>query len=229
MFFGLAILAVIAPALPKNIDPFFWEGHLAAGQSIEISNVYGSIRAEPATGDRAYVSTIQPGARIEVVQNQRGIQFRVVRPGKSGSDLRSDFTVHVPKGVAFVGRTVNGSVEAAALKGDAAGYTVNGDVRISTTGESRAKTVNGSIQAKVGHVHSNSLEFSAVNGGVTLEVPCREHAHVHASTGHGNIQSDFPLALERRGASTEGRSRMGHGGPELRLITINGSIRVRRI
>jgi len=218
-------MAVIAPVI-KAPDGFFWEGRLAVGQSIEISNLYGSIHAEPAQGDCAWV-TAEPGAQVAVVRTAQGITIRAIEPTLAGSAHPSDFTVYVPKGVHFVGRTVNGSVEAKSLQGDAAGYTVNGDVRISSSGESRARTVNGSIQAQLGAARTGPLEFSSVNGGITLEVPRGLDATLRASTGYGSILSDCPLARGSHDGGQDASGDLGHGGPELRLTTINGSIRLR--
>ena len=55
--------------------------------------------------------------------------------------------MRVPAGVRFVGRTVNGGIEADELPADAEAYTVNGSVAVDAGGEARAETVNGSIRA----------------------------------------------------------------------------------
>jgi len=143
------------------------------------------------------------------------------------NDVSVDFIVHVPKGVKFLGRTVNGLVEAKSLDADAEAHTVNGDVRLSTTGAAQGETVNGSIVASVGKVTS-PLKFSTVNGGITLEVPAGASAKVHADTLNGTIRADFPLtgAGEIIGKHVEGV--IGRGGPELRIAAVNGSISLRR-
>ena len=48
----------------------------------------------------------------------------------------------------FVGRTVNGGIEATGLKADAEATTVNGGVELDSTGTARALTVNGASRAR---------------------------------------------------------------------------------
>src|SRR5262249_19618645 len=61
------------------------------------------------------------------------------RPGSAGhmnvndNDVRVDFTVKVPAGVKFFGKTVNGNIDAMGLRGDAAVDTVNGRISLETT------------------------------------------------------------------------------------------------
>ena len=228
MFPGAAVLAFVLPAVIGDLGGFHWEGRLAAGQSIEICNVHGSIRAEASRDGVADVGSHQWGARVMVTENAGGVRFQVVQTGDEPAS-GTDFVVHVPKGVRFVGRTVNGSVKAEALQGDAAGYTVNGDVRISATGESRAMTVNGSIEAEMRDVHSQTLELSTVNGGIVMAVPGGVNATFRAHTARGRIDADFPVKIEGHGGERQAIGQWGQGGAEFHLETVNGNIRVRRL
>ena len=112
--------------------------------------------------------------------------------GDSGPGARVDFVVRVPEGVRFLGSTVNGGVEADALKSDVQAYTVNGQVRVSTTGTVQAKTVNGSITASLlKPFWSKPPELSTVNGGIRLVLPPSANAALQAATKNGKIVTDF--------------------------------------
>jgi DUF4097 and DUF4098 domain-containing protein YvlB len=144
------------------------------------------------------------------------------------NDVTVDFTVKVPAGVRFVARTVNGSVTARSLQGDVDGRTVNGRVEIGTTGLASAKTVNGAIDVSLGTpVWTEPLEFSTVNGSITLKVPPGIDAQVRAEMMNGSFSSDLPLVVQ---TSRNGGRRItgviGNGGRELSLHTLNGSIRL---
>ncbi len=229
MFLTFVVMTGMAASIIPDSHPFHWGGHVSAGQSIEIRNTLGSIRAEPAQGDQAEVVTEQSDLKITVTQDEHGLTFRAVHPNDAERDERVDFTVRVPKGVRFIGRTVNGSVEANSLKGDASGYTVNGNVRIRTTGSSEAETVNGSILASIGKTRSGrSLKFSAVNGGITLEMPNCLSARLFAQTLHGAVVANFPVATRSHAAGQSVSGIVGKGGPEVKLVTVNGTIRLRR-
>ena len=147
------------------------------------------------------------------------------------NDVRVDFTVKVPAGVRFFGKTVNGNIDGVALRSDAAVETVNGRIGLETTDTGSAITVNGSIDASVGaSTWTDSLEFRTVNGSIHLRLPRNVNANVHAGTLNGGFQSDFPLMVKSFG----GRNRhidgtIGNGGRDLDLHTVNGRIQLQSV
>jgi DUF4097 and DUF4098 domain-containing protein YvlB len=145
------------------------------------------------------------------------------------NDVQVEFAVRVPAGVRFIGRTVNGDVEADSLAADAEVHSVNGKVRVSTTGAAQAHTVNGSIRASMGaSAWSRPLEFHTVNGSITVDLPAAASARVEASTVNGHISTDFPLTIRGGFSGRHITGTIGGGGPELSLETVNGSIELRK-
>lgn len=233
---------------------FNWRGRIGPGQTIEIKGINGMVRAERASGGEVEVSAVKSGrrsdpasVRIQAVDHPGGVTICAVypsedfgranecRPGSGGhmsvhnNDVRVEFAVRVPAGVNFVGRTVNGEVEAASLSGDVEAYTVNGRVRISTTGLARANTVNGSITASVGKGNwTRPVAFHTVNGSIRVALPAAAGAQLQAATVNGHISTDFPLAIRGRFSGKHISGTLGSGGPELSLKTVNGSIDIRR-
>jgi hypothetical protein len=248
---GLAWL-IAAPALAQS--DFEWTGQLAPGQSIEIIGVNGSIHAAAARGGNVAVTAVKTArrsnpaeVRFETVPHAGGVTICAIypsppgdaanqcRPGGRGrnntrdNDTRVDFTVQVPAGVGLLARTVNGSIEAEGLQGDADGTTVNGSVDISTTGSARATTVNGSINASMDRaVWPNGAKFTTVNGGVTVRLPAALNADVRLSTVTGGIQSDFPLNIATDPGPKHAEGVLGGGGQKLDVTTVNGSISLLR-
>src|SRR5262249_35148041 len=110
--------------------------------------------------------------------------------------------------------------------GDAEAYTVNGSVKLSTTGLAVASTVNGSVNVTMGRADwPNGASFKTVNGEIKLSLPSVVDANLHAETLNGTIRSDFPITTtqvsRRRLDGT-----IGNGGRDLKLSTVNGSIRL---
>ena len=142
------------------------------------------------------------------------------RPGDEGrmnvnnNDVQVDFTVRVPAGVGFVGRSVNGTIVATSLRSDVEAYTVNGRIGVSTSGVALAESVNGSIEATLGAAKWNEpLDYRTVNGSITLSLPSNVNAEVRAQTMNGGITSDFPITIQssrRRGRRITGS--IGSGG-----------------
>jgi putative adhesin len=233
---------------------FHWKGKVAPDKAIEIKGVNGDVRAVAGSGGGDVEVTAVKHARrsdpddvkIEVVEHGDGVTICAVYPsdgrrhnsceaGDGGhmnvrdNDVTVDFTVRVPAGVRFVGNTVNGEVAAASLSSDVEANTVNGSIRISTSGSARAQTVNGSIVASIGRATwTDALDFRTVNGGITLDLPAGLSTEVRARTVNGDIVTDFPLMVTGRVGPRSLNGTIGSGGRRLALETVNGSIRLRK-
>jgi len=235
-------------------EEFRWSGRIAQGSAIEIKGINGDLTTEAATGDQVEVIAKKKarrsnpdGVAIKVVEHAGGVTICAVypnadpdnpnscEPGKGGhmnvrnNDVQVDFSVRVPAGVGFIGRTVNGGISATSLSGNVMSSTVNGSVKISTSGYAQAKTVNGEISVKIGDANwPDSLEFTTVNGEISLDLPATVNTEIKADTFNGEISSDFPLSLPNRTSRKHLSGRIGNGGRELILKTLNGGINLRR-
>jgi DUF4097 and DUF4098 domain-containing protein YvlB len=249
---ALAVTAA-ALALPVSAEDFSWHGRIASGGTIEIKGVNGSIDATAGTGPEVEVTAVKKARRsdpdeveIKVVEHSGGVTICAVypsrgsrsnecQPGEGGhmntrdNDVNVEFEVKVPAGVRFVGRTVNGGIEATGLPGDAEAYTVNGGVRLEAAGVARGETVNGGIRASLGRADwTGELKLSTVNGGIRLELPEGTNASVKAETVNGSITTDFPLTVQGRVNRRHLNGQIGSGGRELELETVNGSIDIKK-
>ncbi len=249
---GMATTIGIPSAFAQ--ERFEWEGTIAAGKAIEIKGINGKVEASSASGNQVQVVANKSSRRsdvdsvqIETIEHDDGVTICAVypsrnsdrandcRPGTDGrmnthdNDVEVDFTVRVPAGVRFIGRNVNGGVEANSIDGDVEAYTVNGQVEVSATGLVQAKTVNGSIDVSMGRSDwQDDLTFETVNGRITVELPDNTNADVRAETLNGGISSDFPMTVSGRFGSRRLNGTIGNGGRDLRLKTVNGAIRLRR-
>jgi len=249
-WYGMGVPAGHVRHAERQGEPWSWTGRLAAGKTLEIRGISGSISAEPATGDEISVTARKHGhdddpaeVRIEVVQSDAGTTICAVYPGRGNTceaggghmnthdnDVEVDFEVRVPRGVRFDGSNVNGDVDATNLAGPVELNTVNGGVRLETSnGDARAETVNGSITATLRSLGTGPLHFETVNGGITLTLPGDLSADLEAKTVNGSIQSDFAITVQGRMNPREVSGRIGQGGRTLELETVNGSIRLRRL
>jgi hypothetical protein len=233
---------------------FEWSGQIAQGDQIEIKGVFGGITAASTSGSDVLVTARKTGlwndvseVDIDVVVHAGGVTICAVYPDVAGQRpnrcgvgddghvsvrdsawgaVRVEFTVLVPEGVTFVGRTVNGDVEALDMLSDAFLTTVSGDALVSTTGIASAITVSGSISASIGGTDwGRNLEFLTVAGDISVTVPSETNADVEASVQSGSITSDFPLTQDSSG---DKRGTIGSGGWMLLLATVDGDILLER-
>lgn len=245
------LLAVVAA--PLAAQDFSWRGRVAQGDAIEIRGVNGDVRAEFTSGDEVVVTAVKRARRsdpddveIEVVEHAGGFTICAVYPsdgrrpnecrrggGRNSmrdNDVSVHFTVQVPAGVVFEGHTVNGDVDVRDLQSDVVVGTVNGSIDLETSGVAEASTVNGSIDARMGRADwTGGLEFSTVNGGITLAVPEGFGAELDVRTVNGHIETDFPVTMTGRFNRRRFQGTIGGGGRDLELSTVNGSIRILRL
>jgi hypothetical protein len=145
------------------------------------------------------------------------------------NDVSVDFTVHLPKGVNVGAATVNGDIGVAGATGRVESATVNGSVDANTLGGPvDAKTVNGDVRVQMGSVTgAPRLDYSTVNGSVTVYLPATLGADVELTTVNGDLESDFPLTMSGQLDPHRMHGTIGGGGVELRAHTVNGSIALR--
>jgi hypothetical protein len=250
---ALLAAASATAAIQEQRDDFQWRGRIAAGKTLEIVGINGSVDAQGGSGTEVTV-TAAKGARrsnpeevtIEVVEHTEGVTVCAVYPSRRGrenecrpggggrndnnnNDTWVNWTVRVPEGVRFAGRTVNGDVTARGLTAPAETHSVNGSVTVETTSWAEATTVNGSIDARLGRASWNGdLEFSTVNGSITIDLPDSPDLEVDASTVNGSMNTDFPLTVRGRWGPRRMSGTIGQGGRSLSLSSVNGNMSLRR-
>ena len=120
---------------------------------------------------------------------------------------------------------VNAAIRAEDLTSNVRARTVNGSVRLSTSGGASATTVNGSIRASFGETSwDGEAAFETVNGSIRVQVPAQLNADLEIRTANGRITTDdLPIATTRM-TRRRVEGTLGEGGPSLRLKTVNGNI-----
>ena len=244
---------LLASAAPLSAQDFEWRGSVDRGDNVEIRGINGGIEAVASSGSQVHVTATKKEGRkgdaddvtIEVVEHSGGVLICAVYPNKPGkeanrcspndshmsnhdNDTSVEFRVEVLAGVSLEAGTVNGAIDVRHLDGDVQASTVNGSVSVESDGNVEASTVNGSIVAKMGQDLKSDLSFETVNGSVTVELPSGANADVKASTVTGGMESDFPLTIQGRFSNRKMNGKIGDGGHELEMSTVNGAIILRR-
>jgi hypothetical protein len=232
---------------------FDWTRALAAGKTLEIIGVNGGIVAEGGSGREVEVHATKRGHKsdpasvtFEVVEHPDGVTICAMYPagdrrpneclpgGKGRSSTRNndvevEWTVKIPAGVRFAGRTVNGRVEARGLAAPAVARTVNGSIFIETTSWAEASTVNGSVTARLGRADwDGEKAFTTVNGSITLSLPADAGFEVQASNVNGSLSTDFPLTIQGKWGPRRMSGTVGTGGRRLSMSSVNGNLELRK-
>ncbi len=153
-----------------------------------------------------------------------------------------DFELRVPRNVDLDLRTVNsGDIRVADVTGDYSVRNVNGTVEMTNVaGSGSVHTVNGKVRVTFRENPRESSSFATVNGGVDLYFSHNLSADLRLKTFNGGIYTDFPVTalpspgIEERHegskvvfrASRYTDARIGTGGPQIKIETLNGDIRI---
>lgn len=228
---------------------FDWSGTIAQGDMIEIKGVQGDITATGSAAGQVEVRASKTGqdddpaaVSIEVLPHAGGVticavypdvpgqQPNVCLPGNQGNlsvqnnDVQVNFTVTVPAGVVFEGRTISGGIMGIGLQSEAFATTISGGITLHTTEIAEASTTSGAIDVSMGRADfGRSLAFTVISGNIDVEVPSNTNALVDLRTVSGVVSSDFPLS----GSPIHLQGTLGTGGPVLSLAAVSGNVRLR--
>jgi DUF4097 and DUF4098 domain-containing protein YvlB len=151
-----------------------------------------------------------------------------------------DFELQVPEQSSLILKTVNdGDILVKNVKGDFTVRNVNGRIELQDiAGLVSCKTVNGGIRAAFREDPIAACAFTTVNGDLDVSFSPKLAADFQLKTFNGEIYTDYPATYLPGKSGTErsekGRYiyrsnrfqgvRIGAGGPEIRMETINGDI-----
>ena len=140
------------------------------------------------------------------------------------------YAISAPREIDLDLETVNGGLSVEGIRGDLELTTTNGGIALSgVAGGVRARTTNGGVDVDLAASgwSGEGLDLETTNGGIALALPAGFSARLVASTVHGGLETDFPVAVQGRiGRRID--AVIGNGGPTVSLTTTNGGIRIRR-
>ena len=210
------------------------------GDRVEVTGIKRWRRGDPADV-RIEVKKYGPNEQDVVicalwsetaVCDESGYRDRGNRRGnRRDNDVSVEFRVRVPRGVKIGAGSVNGSVTVEGATSEVRVGTVNGSVEATSTGGPvEASTVNGSVFARMGRLTgTEDLNYSTVNGSIQVEFDgALTDADIEMSTVNGRFEINFPITLQGRLNPRHLRTRLGNGGRQIKLTTVNGNVELRR-
>jgi len=238
----LAIASLAAFAGPTNRPNLLtiqeetrWHGWVPSGQVVEVNNIRGNVRAEPASGDEIEVIAIKRGigdpaqVSIEVVEHKGGITICAVYPN---ADHSRPFDCRPSHGGGF--RLAEASAAVTRIRWDngGGGDVVMNDLRVDFVVRLPkrlrfiGRTVDGDVSA---HMLQQDVEAHSVRGDVRVDLGITPGAEVHAESVNGLVSSDFPLSVRSNpGHGMLAFGHVGHSHRMLRLKTDAGDIHLER-
>ena len=140
---------------------------------------------------------------------------------------RVDYDIKVPKSLNVTIRTSNGEVKVQDVGGTLTIEATNGDIEASgLNGGADVTAINGRVNLGLAKVNDAGVRCKTTNGEIFLAIPSASRATIAARVLHGDIRTEN-LPIQK---TDESRQRLnatiGGGGPEIRLETTNGEVKV---
>jgi hypothetical protein len=169
------------------------------------------------------------GTQVKVLTGNGAISVERVGGDVQASTGNGRVRVEGTEGAVRVS-TGNGDVDVRGAKASVRVSTGNGRVNVTTSeGPVEARTGNGDIDVSMTQLKaSDDMTFSTGSGGVRVTLPAGYNGELDATTGNGEVRSDFDLKIEGRMNPRHIRATIGTGGPRLRLTTGNGGLELRK-
>ncbi len=219
---------------------------VAPGASFEIRNTNGRIKVEAGgTNTIEVVATRRVKAPSEAQAKATLAEFEIEET-RSGSHIKLqaknqafsfmvnrsksvDYTVRAPSWVNITLDSTNGDIEVNGAGGTLRAESTNGDIRAtSLEGAAEVETTNGNVHLEFLRL-AGGLKSSTTNGDITVGLPRDVKANLYARVTNGSISAtDLSLTTTEQ-SRRKLEASIGGGGPQVRLSTTNGEIRVRGV
>ena len=125
--------------------------------------------------------------------------------------------------------TVNGNLIVRGIDGGGELRSVNGDVEVlESSGRFNAKTTNGNLRLELRELGDGApMNLETVNGSVELGLPWDARADLNVRNMNGDLYSEFPVTSTTALPGSQAfHGRLGRGGSEISVRTVNGGIRL---
>ena len=237
----LTAILLVAQCAPANDQVFERSYPLHAGGSFLLENVNGSVEVDGWNRDEVEVRAVKVSpdgshdlseVQIEVQSQPSQVLVHTRYPKGEGAEVAVEYHIYVPSKILLSHvETVNGSVLVHGIDGGGALHSVNGNVEVlKSAGRFSAKTTNGNVRVELSELGEGApMNVETVNGSVVLGLPSSARANLKILNLNGDISSELPVTstMTSAGARTL-RGKLGLGGGEISVRTINGTIRLVR-
>ena len=217
---------------------------VTSGATVELRETNGRIRVEASEGDQVAISATKivkgpseeaaKAALADFTIKESATADRVevdsTRPGDglmSRVSYRVDYDVKMPRTGQLTIKTTNGEIRVVSIAGFVKIDTVNGD--IEATGLQRGAdvhAVNGRVQLELTSVGDGGVRCKTTNGQIVVTVPTSAKATINARVTNGVVHTENLTVAATESTHRRLDATIGGGGPEIRLDTTNGEVRI---
>ncbi len=167
------------------------------------------------------IKDVATADRVEIdsTSSSSGINFRLSK--------HVDYDVKMPRTGQLTIKSTNGEIKVIAIAGLVKIEATNGDIEL--TGMEKGvdvDAVNGRVQVEMASVGDGGVRCKTTNGEIILTVPASAKATIAARVTNGEVRTENLTVQSTESSHRRLDGTIGGGGPEIRLDTMNGEIRI---
>src|SRR5215467_13251096 len=205
---------------------------------VVIQNLYGDVQIQAWDRDQVLVQAIKKStdsrrlddAQIVVDSSYEKLSVRTQYTGSDAEHPASvDYRIMVPRRANLENiKLINGGLCITGVAGPVKASSVNGSIHAERLeGQADLSTINGQLEAAFEKLtRANGITLSSVNGAIRLSIPAGSAATLDASNLSGGIESKFGHA-QRSSGGNRLHAQVRRGGAPIRVKNINGGISIR--
>lgn len=229
------LLTCVSPAFAEFDQTFSETYQLVPGGTVSLTNINGSVKVEGWDRDAVAVEAIKIArgspsdlyrVKIDVRTTAKSVEIVTRYPEGAGVEVSVNYSIRVPyRATLQQVTTVNGELVVRGV--DSAGElrTVNGSIQLlDSEGRFDLRSTNGNVHIELAGLHNSAgLNVETVNGAVYLALPAQANADLDIQSMNGEVRSELPIVTT---TSRDFHGRLGRGGSQVRIRTINGGIQL---
>ena len=196
-----------------------------AGGPIAVDDLDGTLAARTSGGG---IATGEIADAVHVETSGGAIQVSAAGGTVTATTSGGSITLGRVDG-AVEARTSGGGIQVEAATGQVVARTSGGSIRVGAGSRIEARTSGGSIRAAL-HAPPDGDSLLRTSGGdIEVRVAPGIGLNIDAKTSGGRVVADLPVTVRGAMENSALRGTAGGGGPELRLRTAGGSIRIQAL
>lgn len=209
---------------------------LSPGARVEVSFILGTVEIEAADSDQAEVNIVRSANtradldrfdRINLDDTPARLVLRGDDSSSGGIEVRHRVRLRLPRQTRLSLREINGRVQVAGLAGDIRMSDINGGASVvQSAGALELSGINGGITVGIARLATGGARLSDINGVVGLRLAAGLDATLEIREIDQRPQIETArVALSQVGEKSF-RGQIGAGGSLIRVLEVNGKLRI---
>ena len=224
-------------------DEFHQSYQLAAGASVEVRGINGTVDIETSAGSTAEVNVVRSARTREDLEYHKVIVEQtatglIVRGEKDrersslgrGRDVRQRVTLRLPRQIDLGVSGVNGKVGVGEVDGPVRLSGINGKVDVAQArGYSDISGINGRVKITISQLGERGIHVSGVNGGVELFFAEELNADLDVTGINGGVNAEVANVTVMGKVDRQNfHAKIGAGGSQIKVSGVNGHVKLAR-